>query len=178
MSGSPQRRPASDGGVQVWDAAVRLLHWLLAGLVLFDVVRDDGGWVHRIVGYAAVGVVVARLTWAALARGHGSLTVLRPSMVKTLEYLRRGAPRTIGHDPLGLWMVWLLWSLVLLLGLTGWMTRLDAFWGDLRVQATHSLLADILLVCVVLHLLAIGVMSWLWQENLPASMVTGRKRAD
>jgi cytochrome b len=46
------------------------------------------------------------------------------------------------------------------------------------VQATHSLLADILLVCVVLHLLAIGVMSWLWQENLPASMVTGRKRAD
>jgi len=31
---------------------------LLAGLVLFDVVRDDGGWVHRIVGYAAVGVVV------------------------------------------------------------------------------------------------------------------------
>ena len=27
-------------------------------------------------------------------------------------------------------MVWLLWIVVLLLGVTGWMSRLDAFWGD------------------------------------------------
>jgi cytochrome b len=72
--------------------------------------------------------------------------------------------------------VWLLWLLVLLLGITGWMTRLDAFWGDQQLHDVHSLLADILLVSVACHLIAVGTMSWLWKENLPAAMVTGRKR--
>jgi len=72
--------------------------------------------------------------------------------------------------------VWLLWLLVLLLALTGWMSHLDAFWGDERVQHVHAWLADALLAAVVLHLLGVGVMSWRWRENLPATMLTGRKR--
>jgi cytochrome b len=73
-------------------------------------------------------------------------------------------------------MVWLLWSLVLLLGLTGWMSRLDAFWGDERVQDLHAWLADAMLVAVALHLAGVAAMSWHWRENLPASMITGDKR--
>jgi len=94
----------------------------------------------------------------------------------TLDYLRGGARRTIGHDPLGVWMVWLLWALVLLLAVTGWMSRLDAFWGDDRVHAVHAVLADILIVAVALHLAGVAVMSWRWRENLPAAMLSGRKR--
>jgi hypothetical protein len=56
-------------------------------------------------------------------------------------------------------MVWLLWTLVLMLGVTGWMSRLDAFWGDERVEAAHSFLADVLLVAVILHLAGVAVMS-------------------
>jgi cytochrome b len=171
INDDPQRR-----GDLVWDVAVRLQHWLLAGLVIFCSVQDDGGPLHRVAGYAAAGVVVARLLWAVLAQGHGSLTALRPSMTATLAFIRAGAPRCIGHDPLGLWMVWLLWLLVLLLALTGWMSRLDAFWGDERLQNIHAWLADGLLVAVAVHLLGVGVMSWRWRENLPATMVTGRKR--
>jgi cytochrome b len=163
-------------GVLVWDAVVRLHHWLLAGLVIFCTLQDDGGRVHRLAGYAAAGVVVMRLLWAALVRGHGSLAALKPSIAATMAFVRARAPRCIGHDPLGLWMVWLLWSLVLLLALTGWMSRLDAFWGDERVQDVHAWLADALLAAVALHLLGVGVMSWRWRENLPATMVTGRKR--
>jgi cytochrome b len=45
-----------------------------------------------------------------------------------LRALRHGrAPRQAGHDPLGLWMVWLLWTLVVLLGLAVWISRFDAF---------------------------------------------------
>src|SRR5215510_14046973 len=157
------------GRVRAWSAAVRLLHWTLAGLVLTDFVRDDGDRVHRLIGYAAALVVMVRLGWAV---ARGELAALRPSVSVSLDYLRllmRGRPpRSLGHNPLGLWMVWLIWVLVLLLGITGWMTRLDAFWGDLRVQAAHSLLADILLVCVAGHLIGVGAMSWLWRENLPA----------
>lgn len=149
---------------------------MLAGLVIYCLIQDDGGPLHRNAGYAAAGVVFTRLIWAVLAKGHGSLRALKPSAAATLAYVRARAPRSIGHDPLGLWMVWLLWSLVLLLGLTGWMSRLDIFWGDERLQEVHAWLADGLLVALALHLLGIGVMSWRWRENLPATMVTGRRR--
>nr|HET7860095.1 cytochrome b/b6 domain-containing protein [Caldimonas sp.] len=167
---------ARDDRVLVWGAALRLLHWTLAALVVFDFVVDDGGPLHRGIGYVAAGVVALRLLHAAWARGEESLRALKPSFARTLAYLRRGTPRTIGHDPLGVWMVWLLWTLVLLLGVTGWMTRLDAFWGDDRLHAVHAVLADALLVAAVLHVAGVAAMSWRWRENLPAAMVTGEKR--
>ena len=164
----------------VWDAAVRVCHWALAALVLFEWWRDDGDKLHRTLGYVAVAVVLCRLMWAAFDSRHGGLKTLWPSLASTRAYLRlllRGRPpRSAGHDPLGLWMVWLLWLLVLLLGVTGWMTRLDMFWGDDRVQAVHAWLADALIVAAGVHVIAVVAMSWLWQENLPAAMVTGRKR--
>jgi cytochrome b len=166
----PQRPPG-------WDRVVRLLHWLLAALVAVDLVRDDGDYAHRLVGYAAAAVVLLRLSWAAVSRSHAGLASLRPSVSQSLAYLRllaRGEPpRSAGHDPLGLWMVWLLWILVLLLGVTGWMSRLDAFWGDDGIHDAHALLADILWIAVILHLAGVAVMSWLWRENLPRSMITG-----
>ena len=172
----------SNGRVPVWDAAVRVLHWALAALVAFNLVRDDGDFVHRAAGYAAVAVVLARLLWAAVSTARGRPARLRPSASATLAYLRllrrRQVPRTSGHDPLGLWMVWLLWSLVLLLGLTGWMSRWDMFWGDDGLRALHAWLADALLAAVIAHLLGVAAMSWLWKENLPASMITGRRRSD
>ena len=103
-------------------------------------------------------------------------------MVQTKAYLRpllRGAPpRSLGHNPLGVWMAWLIWLLVLLLGLTGWMSRLDAFWGDDFLTDLHAVLADILLIAVFVHLVGVGAMSWLWRENLPAAMITGKKRVE
>ena len=170
--------PAHDGRIPVWGPAVRLLHWALAALVVFDFVDDDGGPVHRIVGYVAAAVVLVRLVCAAFARGEQGFAALRLSVAGAWRYLRNGTPRTVGHDPLGVWMVWLLWTLVLLLGVTGWMTRLDAFWGDDRVQAVHAVLADVLLVAALLHVAGVVVMSWRWRENLPVAMITGTKRRD
>jgi cytochrome b len=72
----------------------------------------------------------------------------------------------------------LLWTLVLLLGLTGWMSRWDMFWGDERLHDLHAWLADALMVAVIVHLIGVSAMSWLWKENLPASMITGGRRPD
>lgn len=181
MAARRDGKPSLQDRVPVWDAVVRLLHWVLAALVAVNLVRDDGDVVHRWVGYAAVALVLGRLTWACIARSPGGLASLSPSVSASVAYLRllvRGmAPRAMGHNPLGLWMVWLLWALVLLLGLTGWMSRLDALWGDERVQDLHALLADLLLVAVIVHVVGVAAMSWLWKENLPMSMITGFKRA-
>jgi cytochrome b len=176
MADSRTRETAADGRMPVWDAAVRVLHAALALLVLADFVLDDGGPLHRALGYGAAGAVLARLAWSTVARGEGGWPALVPSIGRTLDYLRRRAPRTLGHDPLGLWMVWLLWLLVLALAVTGWMARLDAFWGDETVHAVHAVLADVLMGAVALHLAGVATMSWRWRENLPGAMVSGRKR--
>jgi len=160
-----------------WDAIVRLSHWTLAALVVFDLVYDDGGYTHRMVGYGAAVVVLLRLGWAAV-RGHS----LKPSIAETRVYVRQliagKPPRSPGHDPLGLWMVWLIWVLVLLLAVSGWASRLDMFWGDERVEEVHTVFADLLMLAVAVHVLAVIVMSVIWKENLPAAMVTGNKRAE
>ena len=160
-----------------WDAIVRLSHWTLAALVVFDFVYDDGGYTHRMVGYAAAVVVLLRLGWAAV-RGHS----LKPSIAETRVYVRLliagKPPRSPGHDPLGLWMVWLIWVLVLLLAVSGWASRLDMFWGDERVEEVHTFFADLLMLAVAVHVLAVVVMSVIWKDNLPAAMVTGSKRAE
>jgi len=148
--------------------------------VLAALVIDDGGPVHRWIGYAAAAAVGVRWTAGLACRRPGSLRSMMPSWAATAQYLRAlragPPPRTAGHDALGLWMVWLLWLLVIALGVTGWMSRLDAFWGDDTLDAVHSWLADILLGAVLVHVAAVVVMSLVWRENLPLAMVTGRKR--
>ena len=166
--------------VPTWGAAVRVCHWAVAACVIAALVRDDGGPLHRWIGYVAAGFVLLR--WAAgLTSTPGArLGAMVPSWHATAVYLRsfrNGAPpRQSGHDPLGLWMVWLLWLLVIALGATGWMSRLDAFWGDETLQAVHARLAHVLLAAVLLHVVGVAAMSWVWRENLPLAMVTGRKR--
>lgn len=162
--------------MKVWDPVVRSCHWTVAALVIFDLIYDDGGRAHRVVGYVAAAIVLFRLTWAALSRGHS----IRPSFAETRAYLRLlfagKPPRRQGLDPLGLWMVWLLWLLVLALGVTGWMSRLDLFWGDDTVHELHALLASVLAAAVAIHVFSVCAMSVVWRENLPAAMVSGRKR--
>ena len=163
----------------VWDWPVRICHWTLAGLVIANLIDDDNGSRHRVVGYIAVSIVLARLTWAAVSRSGGSL---RPSPSASLLYLRQlrhsVPPRQPGHNPLGIWMVWLIWATVLMLGLTGWMSRLDMFWGDDTIHVIHATLAYLLMACTAIHIVAITLMSWLWKENLALSMLYRHKRSN
>ncbi|MCY1464271.1 hypothetical protein D9M71_822730 [compost metagenome] len=63
------------------------------------------------------------------------------------------------------------------LGLTGWASQeVDALWGVDWPMDLHSFLADALLVLVCVHVLAAIVESVRHRENLPLSMITGRRR--
>jgi cytochrome b len=67
---------------------------------------------------------------------------------------------------------------IVLLGVTGFaMQQIDYFWGDDRLNALHSWIADAVLVLAAVHVAA-AVLQSLWLgENLPLSMITGRRRA-
>lgn len=163
-----------------WPPVVRACHGALALCVgLAFLVWDDGGPNHRAVGYAALAVVGLRWAAGLVLRAPGRLAAMRPSLARSLAYVRAcrmgPPPREAGHDPLALWMVWALWGLVVALGVTGWMLRLDAFWGDEPLQAVHRALSWTLVGAVAVHVLAVGVMSRVWRENLLRGIVLGRR---
>lgn len=71
-----------------------------------------------------------------------------------------------------------MWTLILALGTTGWLSRLDAFWGEDWPKDLHGLLADALAVLIVIHVTAAIAMSVFHKDNLIRAMITGRKRRD
>ena len=170
-----------DATVPVWDIVVRGSHWAVAAFVFLDYWDDSGGPLHRSIGYAAAAVVLLRLLWAGVGSRHARFDDWWPTpsrLRRHLAALRAGQPsRHLGHNPLGALMMLALWSLILALAVTGWMSRLDAFWGDDAIKEVHAVLADGLIALVTVHVAAALVMSRLQRENLLLAMLTGRKRA-
>jgi len=166
--------------VGVWDPLVRLVHWSVAALVLIDLVDEASAnpW-HRYFGYAAAALVVLRLAWGMLDSGHARLAAIWTSVRRALpysaEYLRGRAEIYVGHNPLGALMAASLWALILLVALTGWMQRLDAFWGDEWLHDLHRTLAYVLAACSVAHVAGAVATSAIQRTNLTRAMITGRK---
>lgn len=169
--------------VLVWNLFVRLSHWVVAAIVLFNFFNDTGA-LHRNLGYAAAAIVALRVAYGLMrARDDAAHVGLpRPSaLIEHVHGLWRAQPgqahRVLGHNPAGLCMALLMWALVLALGATGWMTQLDAYWGEDWLINLHTWLARALQLCVLGHWAGVIVMSWLQRENLVKAMVTGRKAA-
>lgn len=161
----------------LWSPLVRLTHWGMAGLVLFNLFNETGK-VHRWAGYAAAALVVCRLLYA-MTQGQNSAARIRIPRWAELaahikELLSRDVHPTEGHNPLGMWAALLMWGLVLSLGLTGWMSQLDRFWGEEWLEETHEALANALMGLVVVHWLGVLTMSSLLKRNLVRAMITGR----
>jgi len=92
--------------------------------------------------------------------------------------LLRGKPfHRLGHSPIGALVMVMMLSCIAALGLTGFlMEEVDALWGADWPLDIHRFIADALLALVCVHLLAAVVESLRLRENLPLSMLTGRRR--
>ena len=171
------------GSVQVWDRAVRVLHWSLVvsvALAALSLIEALGlGALHRIAGYVALAIVLLRIVWGFTARGHARFTQFVRGPAVTLSYLRRvfarSEPRTLGHNPLGGWMIVALLLCVAALAFTGWLYTTDMFWGSEAVEDVHRTLAWTLLALVSLHVAGVIFTSVRHRENLVRAMFSGRK---
>jgi len=169
------------GDVRVWDPIVRIGHWALVTCIAVAWLSGDE-WqsLHETAGYAAVEIVAIRIVWGFIGSRHARFSdfVRSPSVV--LGYLKdliAGRERRhLGHNPAGGAMIVALLATILGLGLTGWLSTTDAFWGVEWVQETHETLADGLIVLVALHIGGVLLASIHEGENLVRAMVTGRKR--
>ena len=174
--------------VRAWDPVVRVLHWSIAALVAIDLLNEAGAnpW-HRWIGYAAGMLVAARLLWGVVGSPAARLAAMIRSAARLKGYLaslsrREDRSLPAGHTPAGACMALLLWSLILFVVATGWMTQLDAYWGDETLHAWHAVSSYALAAFAVLHVAGVLVMSGIYRTNIMKSMlagadVPGRRRA-
>ncbi|WP_257168502.1 cytochrome b/b6 domain-containing protein [Bradyrhizobium sp. SRS-191] len=184
MHGTAPRASVTDPDqaetVLVWDLPLRLWHWLLAVLVLVAWITPnvyDG--LHRLAGYAILGLLAFRLIWGVLGTRHSRFRSLRARLRATPSYLwnlRRGKTgRYLGLNPAGTAMQLALLLVLIVSAVTGAMQVTVRFFGVWWVEDTHEVTSYLLIPLVVLHVLGVVLVSRLQRENLARAMLTGRK---
>jgi cytochrome b len=129
----------------------------------------------------AGAAVALRLIWGVAGSRYARLAQFVRGPRTVLAYaraMRNGSePRYLGHNPLGGWMVLLLWGAAAALFLSGWLYTTDWLWGYEWLSDLHAWLAWGIATLVVGHLGGVAVTSWRHRENLVGAMFSGRKRA-
>ncbi|MFZ6770360.1 cytochrome b/b6 domain-containing protein [Undibacterium sp. Di26W] len=164
----------------VWDMPVRLIHWALVfSIATAWFTSGQTGVAHEYIGYGAGLLVLARLVWSGVGNRYARFGQFLKPLPATLDYvrlvMRAKAPRYIGHNPLGGWMVVALLSCVALLVLTGWAMGTDLLWGYAWPVRVHITIAWIMVGLIVLHVAGVLFTSWQHHENLAKAMLIGEK---
>lgn len=128
---------------------IRGIHWALALVFLLNgFVLPHGDGPHRLLGFAGVALVATRLLL----------------MMKTqLTYF----------NPRAIVVYALMWASIFGLGITGWMTQLDAFWGNSTVRQVHAVFAYVLTFLVVVHLAGVFIDALRHKRKTWLKMMTG-----
>lgn len=174
MASNALSRPAR-ARLRVWDLPLRLFHWLLVASIALALVSAEeesalNDW-HILSGWVAGLFVTFRLVWGFVGGEYSRfMSFVKPSALGGhLRELLHGRPEpTMGHNALGALSVLLLLAMV---AATVWT-------GVVLAEDVHELLGWSLLALVVIHILAVIVMSLLTRENLVRAMVDGTKPAD
>ena len=170
----PQRR------ILVWDAPVRVFHWLMAlSFAGAWLTSDSEQWrlLHVTLGYTMAGLVAFRILWGLMGTRYARFSsfVRGPAAVgRYLKSLLRGRPEHhAGHNPAGALAIVALLGLTLVVTASGWAT-FNEIGGD-WLEEVHEAVASLMLGIVGLHIAGVVVSSWLHRANLVGAMVTGRK---
>ena len=120
-----------------------------------------------------------RLVWGLVGSRHARFADWFPTPQRVRMHLKAlwhgELPEHTGHNPLGALMMLTLMSLVLGLGLTGWLQGTDAFWGVDWMEELHEGIAETLVWLAALHAAAALVMGRIERTRLVKAMFTGVK---
>jgi len=176
-SGTPSVRK-----VLVWDAPVRVFHWLMvlsfAGAYL---TAESEHWrlVHVTLGYTMVGLVAFRVLWGFVGTRHARFASFVRGPAAVAGYLRgllsKGSDQGAGHNPAGALAIIALLGMTVVVTAAGWATYNDVGGGWL--EELHEGAANVMLAIVGVHVAGVLLASWLHRDNLIGAMVTGQKRA-
>lgn len=160
---------------------MRVLHiGFIAGVASAWFTRHRPGPWHEWIGYIVLAALAPRLLWGFVGPPAARFSGFVRGPATTLGYARdvaRGcAPRYVGHNPLGAWMIVALLTLLAIIGASGWLSTTDRYWGIAWVMNLHLYSTWALLALLPLHIAGAVHASRKHRENLVASMLHGRKR--
>lgn len=166
--------------VLVWDAPVRVFHWLMvASFAGAYLTAESERWqlLHVTLGYTLAGLVAFRLVWGLVGTRHARFAsfVRGPAaVVRYVGALLRGRPEHhVGHNPAGALAIVALLGLSIVVAASGWASYEEL--GGEWLEELHEGAANTMLAVVGLHVLGVLLGSWAAHENLVRAMVTGRK---
>jgi cytochrome b len=171
----------------VWDLPVRLVHWLLAGLIAFSwwsVHNHHTDW-HIWSGISILTLLIFRLLWGFVGSSTARWTGFIRGPRAVLGFLR-GRWRGIGHSPLGALSVVAMFAAVAVqvgLGLisqdedgiyAGPLSGLVSSDTSDAARDIHELWFNVVLALIVLHVAAILYYRLFRGKKLTKPMITGR----
>ncbi len=169
--------------ILVWDLPTRAFHWLLAlsfaGAFLTaesEKFRD----VHVMLGYTLLGLIAFRLVWGVVGTRYARFTSFAFGPGAVHEYLKSllslRPQHFVGHNPAGSWAIWLILSLGLLSGASGYAVYNDV--GGELFEELHEGASNLMLAVIAVHVMGVIASSILHGENLVKSMITGYKHGE
>jgi len=193
-------RIGDDIKLQVWDLPTRIFHWCLVlavGTGWATGGDDSQLWfaVHRAAGYTVLALLIFRLIWGIAGTRHARFSeFVRPwSVVRhyTKQLMTLRPPHSVGHNPLGGWMIVLLLVILVATDTAGLFTAVTRNGietaGPLAhyispelaraLRQLHETFFNILLVLVCIHVAGVVTDILLTRDNLIAAMITGYKSA-
>lgn len=168
--------------VLVWDAPVRVFHWLLAASFIGAyVTAESERWrlVHVTLGYTVGGLVAFRVLWGLLGTRHARFGDFVRGPRAVVAYLKSlfgsdsGASQPVGHNPAGAWAILGLLGGSALIVASGWASYQEV--GGEWLEELHEGAANAVLALVFVHVAGVIFSSWRHHENLVRSMIDGRK---
>lgn len=183
--------------VKVWDAPVRLFHWLLViafALAAFSAFQDKFGIyadIHLYAGLSVLVLVLWRILWGIMGSDTARFSQFVKGPKTTMKYAKTAFGRTpyrsTGHNPLGAVSVVLMLLLLLVqAGLGLYATDAMFFEGPFSHTISSRLSEDLtevhewtgytLLGLIGLHILVVAFYGLVRRINLVAPMITGWSR--
>ncbi len=183
---------SSDSKQKLWDAPVRLFHWLI--VILFGVswyTGDQGlmDW-HQWSGIAILTLVITRILWGFFGSTTARFNNFLKGPGRIIRYIKDIATGqhkvSPGHTPPGGWMVLVLILGLLTLPILGLFANDDIFFegplfylvdkdmSDL-LTSYHKLGFDIVMILVIVHIVAVVLYRLVLKDDLITPMITGKR---
>jgi len=181
--------------VKVWDVGVRVFHWAITLLFVFQIATGKAGgtWMkwHVYAGYAVLVLLVFRILWGFAGGTHARFASFLKGPLAALHFARRLFSREavpqLGHNPLGGWMVLAMIAAFVFQAATGlcandgvdtegpFAARVGLDGSD-YLSRLHRVNLWILVALATMHVAAV-LFHWLVKkEDLIVAMVSGVKR--
>ena len=178
---------------RVWDAPVRVFHWLFASCFGIAWLTREMPQVdlHAAAGYSMFALVTFRCVWGFVGSPPARFSSFAYSPRAALAYLRSSlagkAPEYLSHNPAGSWSIYLLLaggsvatlSGALLLAAAHGLGPLSGTVGAATAPVLHTLHESVawgMVALLVGHLAGVAYGSHAHKQNLVGAMITGNKQ--